>query len=150
MTIVNAETFSLFLIRYFLILHFKCYPKSPPYPSPQLPYPPTPIFWSWRSPVLGLIKFACPMSISVCIVLLLFVLLGYCFPVTCVGGGIFSFEISISLFSFHKGHVLISLASKNTESTLTKNSGVGNCYYYTSSNTCSKKLLYVVFCRFFN
>jgi hypothetical protein len=42
----------IFLIRYFLILHFKCYPKSPPYRPPTLPYPPTPISWPWRSPVL--------------------------------------------------------------------------------------------------
>jgi hypothetical protein len=26
--------FSFFLIKYFLHLHFKCYPKSPPYPDP--------------------------------------------------------------------------------------------------------------------
>jgi hypothetical protein len=28
-----------FLIRYFLILHFKCYPKSPPYPPCPTPLP---------------------------------------------------------------------------------------------------------------
>jgi hypothetical protein len=32
----------LFFIRYFLHLHFKCYPKSPPDPPTPLPYPPTP------------------------------------------------------------------------------------------------------------
>jgi hypothetical protein len=37
---------------YFPHLHFQCYPKSPPYPSPN-PYPPTPTFWPWHSPVLG-------------------------------------------------------------------------------------------------
>jgi hypothetical protein len=31
---------------------------------PPLPYPPTPTFWPWRSPVLGHIKFACPMGLS--------------------------------------------------------------------------------------
>jgi hypothetical protein len=29
-----------FLIRYFLHLHFQCYPKSPPLPSPPTPIPP--------------------------------------------------------------------------------------------------------------
>jgi hypothetical protein len=43
-----------FLIRYFLHLHFKCYPKSPLYPPPALvPNPPTPALWPWRPPVLG-------------------------------------------------------------------------------------------------
>ena len=28
-----------------------------PIPTPPLPYPPTPPFWPWRSPVLGHIKF---------------------------------------------------------------------------------------------
>jgi hypothetical protein len=41
-------------IRYFLYLHFKCYPESFLYPPPALlPYPPTPTSWPWRSPVLG-------------------------------------------------------------------------------------------------
>jgi hypothetical protein len=53
-----------FLIRYFPLLHFQCYPKSPPYPPPTIPYPPTPPFWPWRSPVLGHIKFASPMGLS--------------------------------------------------------------------------------------
>ena len=44
-----------FFITYFPQLHFQCYPKSPPYP---------PIFWPWRSPVLGHIKFASPMGLS--------------------------------------------------------------------------------------
>jgi hypothetical protein len=36
-----------------------------PIPSPPLPYPPIPIFfWPWRSPVLGHIKFACPVGLS--------------------------------------------------------------------------------------
>jgi hypothetical protein len=50
-----------FFIRYFLHLHFKCYPESPLYPSPVLlPYPPTTTSWLWCSPVLGHIKFARP------------------------------------------------------------------------------------------
>jgi hypothetical protein len=42
-------------IRYFLYIHFKCYPESSLYPpSALLPYPPTPAFWHWHSPVLGI------------------------------------------------------------------------------------------------
>jgi hypothetical protein len=55
----------VFFIRYFLHLHFKCYPKSPLYPPPALlPYPPTPTSWPWLSPVLGHIKFARPRVFS--------------------------------------------------------------------------------------
>jgi hypothetical protein len=54
-----------FFIRYFLYLHFKCYPESPLYPPPALlPYPPNPTSWPWRSPVLGHIKFARPRGLS--------------------------------------------------------------------------------------
>jgi hypothetical protein len=35
--------FNIF-IRYFPHLHFQCYPKSPPYPSPHSPTHPFPIF----------------------------------------------------------------------------------------------------------
>jgi hypothetical protein len=55
--------FNIF-IRYFPHLHFQCYPQSPPYPPPPLPYLPTPTFWPWNSPVLGHIKFAWPMGLS--------------------------------------------------------------------------------------
>ena len=48
--------FSIF-IRYLAHLHFQCCTKSPP-------YPPTPPFWPWCSPVLGHIKFASPMGLS--------------------------------------------------------------------------------------
>jgi hypothetical protein len=52
-------------IRYFLHLHFKCYPESPLYPHPTLlPYPPTPTSWPWHSPVLGHIKIARPRGLS--------------------------------------------------------------------------------------
>jgi hypothetical protein len=37
--------------------------KSPTH-SPHSPTHPFPFFWPWRSPVLGHIKFACPMGIS--------------------------------------------------------------------------------------
>jgi hypothetical protein len=55
---------SILLIRYFLHLHFKCYPKSSPYPPSPFPYPPTPTSWPWHSPVLRHIKFARPRSLS--------------------------------------------------------------------------------------
>jgi hypothetical protein len=56
--------FFQFFIRYFLHLHFKCYPESPLYPSPTLLlYPPTPTSWPWCSPVLGHIKFARPRGL---------------------------------------------------------------------------------------
>jgi hypothetical protein len=38
--------------------------QKSPIPTPPIPYPPTPPFWPWRSPVLGHIKFACPMGLS--------------------------------------------------------------------------------------
>jgi hypothetical protein len=61
----ERRVFLNIFIRYFPHLHFQCYPKSPPYPSlPPIPYPPTPTFWPWRSPVLGHIKFAWPMGLS--------------------------------------------------------------------------------------
>jgi hypothetical protein len=55
----------LFFIRYFLYIHFKCYPESSLYPpSTLLPYPLTPSSWPWHSPVLGHIKFAIPRGLS--------------------------------------------------------------------------------------
>jgi hypothetical protein len=58
--------FILFCIKYFLYLHFKCYPESSLYlpPPALLPYPPTPTSWPWHSPVLGHIKFARPRGLS--------------------------------------------------------------------------------------
>jgi hypothetical protein len=56
--------FFKFLIRYFLHLHFQCYPQSPPYPPTRLPYPLTSTSWPCRSPVLRHIKFARPMGLS--------------------------------------------------------------------------------------
>jgi hypothetical protein len=58
--------FKIFM-RYFLHLHFKCYPESSLYTPPPpalLPYPPTPTSWPWLSPVLGHIKFARPRGLS--------------------------------------------------------------------------------------
>jgi hypothetical protein len=52
-----------FFIRYFLHLHFKCYPQSPICPVPTLlPNPTTPAFWPWHSPVLGHMIFARPRA----------------------------------------------------------------------------------------
>jgi hypothetical protein len=57
--------FKNIFIRYFLYIHFKCYPKSSLYtPSALLPYPPTPASWPWHSPVLGHINFAIPRGLS--------------------------------------------------------------------------------------
>jgi hypothetical protein len=61
----SVAHFFQFFIRYFLHLHFKCYPKSPLYPSPTLlPYPPTPTSWPWCSPILEHIKFARSRGLS--------------------------------------------------------------------------------------
>ena len=59
----------LFFIRYFLYLHFKCYPFSQ-FPlqkfhiqHPQLlPNPPTPASWLWHSPILGHRTFTRPRA----------------------------------------------------------------------------------------
>ena len=64
------STFSIFIckkkhceIRYFLHLHFKCYPESPLYSPPAiLPNTPTPASWPLHSPVLGHIIFARPKT----------------------------------------------------------------------------------------
>jgi hypothetical protein len=49
--------FFFFKLDIFLIYISNAIPKVPR-------YPPTPTFWPWRSPVLGHIKFACPMGLS--------------------------------------------------------------------------------------
>jgi hypothetical protein len=55
--------FLVIFIRYFLHLHFKCYPESPLYPPPALlPNPPTPASWPWHFPVLGHIIFTRPRA----------------------------------------------------------------------------------------
>ena len=61
--VVVVVVLAFFLIRYFLYLHFKCYPKSPLYLSPALlPNPPTTASWPWHSPVLGHIIFIRPRA----------------------------------------------------------------------------------------
>jgi hypothetical protein len=59
----TTSFFKIFLLRIFLITFPMLSQKSPITPPP-LPYPPIPIFWPWRSPVLGHIKFVCPMGLS--------------------------------------------------------------------------------------
>jgi hypothetical protein len=66
---------SQFMYSFFLSFSFYCYAFSSftfpmliqkaPIPSPPFPYPPTPTLWPWRSPVLGHIKFANPMGLSI-------------------------------------------------------------------------------------
>jgi hypothetical protein len=56
--------FLIFLLRIFLNYICNDIPKVPHTLPPPLPYPPIPTFWPWRSPVLGHIKFACPMGLS--------------------------------------------------------------------------------------
>jgi hypothetical protein len=54
--------FLFFFLRYFLHLHFRCYPQSPLYTPPTLlSNPPTPASWSWHYPVDSMI-FARPRA----------------------------------------------------------------------------------------
>ena len=53
-----------FLLGIWLIYISNAIPKVPHTHPPPLPYPPTPPFWPWHSPVLGHIKFANPMGLS--------------------------------------------------------------------------------------
>jgi hypothetical protein len=55
--------FKYFLLRIFLNYISNAIPTVP-HTLPPLPYPPIPIFWPWHSPVLGNIKFVCPMGLS--------------------------------------------------------------------------------------
>jgi hypothetical protein len=55
---------NIFYYYIFFSITFRMLSQKSPIPSPQLPYPPIPIFWPWHSPVLGHIKFACPMGLS--------------------------------------------------------------------------------------
>jgi hypothetical protein len=53
----------MFLLDIFFIYISNAIPKVP-YTSSLLPYPPTPTYWPWHSPVLGHIKFAIPRVLS--------------------------------------------------------------------------------------
>jgi hypothetical protein len=54
----------LFLLGIFLVYISNAIPKVPHTHSPPIPYPPTPPFWPWCSPVLGHIKFVSPKGLS--------------------------------------------------------------------------------------
>jgi hypothetical protein len=58
------EQFFKYFYYIFSSITFPMLSQKSPIPSPPLPYPPIPIFWPWRSPVLGHIKFVCPMGLS--------------------------------------------------------------------------------------
>jgi hypothetical protein len=49
---------------FFPSITFPMLSQKSPISSSLLPYHPFPFFWPWRSPVLGHIKFACPMGLS--------------------------------------------------------------------------------------
>jgi hypothetical protein len=54
-----------FLLRIFLNYISNAIPKVPhTLPPPHFPTHSFPFFWLWRSPVLGHIKFVCPMGLS--------------------------------------------------------------------------------------
>jgi hypothetical protein len=54
----------IFYLGIFLIYISNAIPKVPHTLPPPFPYPPTPTFWPWCSPVLGHIEFASPMGLS--------------------------------------------------------------------------------------
>jgi hypothetical protein len=53
-----------FFLKIFSSFTFPMLSQKSPINPPQLPYLPTPTFWPWSFPVLGHIKFACPMGLS--------------------------------------------------------------------------------------
>jgi hypothetical protein len=59
---VNFIFFNI-LLGIFLIYISNATPKVPHTLHHPLPYPPTPTFWPWHSPVLEHIKFASPMGL---------------------------------------------------------------------------------------
>jgi hypothetical protein len=62
---ILEKLFKGIFIRYFLHLHFKCYPQRHLYTPPTLlPNPPTPASCAWHSPLLGHIIFAIPRDSS--------------------------------------------------------------------------------------
>jgi hypothetical protein len=60
---LSVFLFVCLFLRYFLCLHFKCYPENPLYTPPALlPNPPSPASWPWYSSVLGSIIFPRPRA----------------------------------------------------------------------------------------
>jgi hypothetical protein len=60
---VFGPWYDFFLLRIFLNYISNAIPKVPHTP-PHFPTHPFPFFWPWRSPVLGHIKFVCPMGLT--------------------------------------------------------------------------------------
>jgi hypothetical protein len=60
----EVETTSFFFNWVFSSFIFSMLSQKSPTPTPPFPYLPTPPFWPWGSPVLGHIKFASPMGLS--------------------------------------------------------------------------------------
>jgi hypothetical protein len=83
---IFTPVYCFFLIRYFLHLHFKCYPESPLY-APPPPNPPTPTSWPWHFPVLGCMIFTRPRASSPIDVLLGHPLLHMQLETQALGGG---------------------------------------------------------------
>ena len=61
--VLSTPILFFFKLGIFLVYIFNAIPKVP-HTHPPTPYPPTPPFWPWRSLVLGHIKFASPMGLS--------------------------------------------------------------------------------------
>ena len=61
---IYHNIYHLFFYYVFSSITFPMLSQKSPIPSPPLPYPLIPTFWPWHSPVLGHIKFACPMGFS--------------------------------------------------------------------------------------
>jgi hypothetical protein len=65
MSSLHLKTRNSFFIRYFLYIHFKCYPESSLYPPfTLLPYPPTPTHSRFLALAYPCIKFAIPRGLS--------------------------------------------------------------------------------------
>jgi hypothetical protein len=60
----EAGGFLSFFYYIFSSITFPMLSQNSPIPSPPPPYPPISTFWPWRSPILGHIKFVCPMGLS--------------------------------------------------------------------------------------
>ena len=65
----DLSFFLIFNIFYYVFssITFPMLSQKSPIPSPHFPTHPFPFFWPWRSPILGHIKFACPMGLSFCV-----------------------------------------------------------------------------------
>jgi hypothetical protein len=62
-----SSSWALVLFFFYYVFSSIIFPmlsQKSPIPSPPLPYPLIPTFWPWHSPVLGHVKFACPMGLS--------------------------------------------------------------------------------------